>query len=341
MLILSAKQLFFGLRALSSINMAQRDLYETLGVPRTATPKDIRSAYRDLARKYHPDRNQGNKQAEERFKEASYARDILLNEGKRKLYDEFGDVGLREGFNADAYRQYRHAGERGAGAGGTGGFGGFSGLEDLFSQVGGRGGAWSGSIDDLFNRGAAEAPFGGRGGRRARSRGHDVTSEVTIGFAEAVRGTERELVLQAAGEEARSIKVRIPPGVADGGRVRLRGQGQDGGDLVLQIHVEEHPNFKREGLDLLLELPISVGEAYHGAKIAVPTPEGSVTLRVPAKVRGGSRLRLRERGVRQGSKVGDLIVQVQIALPDADDIGPTIDTLEASYKEPVRKEIVL
>jgi curved DNA-binding protein len=319
--------------------MAQRDLYETLGVPRTATSKEIRKAYRELARKFHPDRNQGNKQAEERFKEASYARDILLNDDKRKLYDEFGESGLREGFNADAYRQYRYAGERGAAAGGGGGFSGFGGLEDLFNQAGGRGGTWSGSLDDLFGRGGAETTFGGGKARKGRPRGRDVTSEVTIGFADAIRGAERELLLQMPGEEPRSIKVRIPPGVADGGRVRLRGQGQEGGDLVLQIHVEAHPFFKREGLDLLLELPITVGEAYNGARIPVPTPEGSVTLRVPAKVRGGSRLRLRERGVRQGTRTGDLIVQLQIVLPDSDEIAPTIAALETAYKESPRKDI--
>jgi curved DNA-binding protein len=318
--------------------MAQRDLYETLGVSRTASSKDIRKAYRELARKYHPDRNQGNKQAEERFKDASYARDILLNEDKRKLYDEFGELGLREGFNPDLYRQHRYTGDRG-----SGGFSGFGGLEDLFSQVGGRGGAgaWTGSMEDLFSRvGGAESTIGGRG-RRARARSRDVTSEVTIGFADAVRGTERELLLQVPGEEQRVIKVRIPPGVSDGGRVRLRGQGQEGGDLVLQIHVEDHPHFKRDGLDLLLELPITVGEAFNGAKIQVPTPEGPVTLRVPPRVRGGSRLRLRERGVRQGAKVGDLIVQLQIVLPDSDKVQPTIEAIEPEYTQPVRGEITL
>jgi curved DNA-binding protein len=318
--------------------MAQRDLYETLGVSRSASSKDIRKAYRELARKYHPDRNQGNKQAEERFKEASYARDILLKEDKRKLYDEFGEAGLREGFNADAYRQHRYAGERGAS-----GFSGFGGLEDLFSQVGGRGGtgAWGGSMEDLFSRaGVDSSTIGGRG-RRARTRGRDVTSEVTIGFADAVRGAERELLLQVPGEEQRVIKVRIPPGVSDGGRVRLRGQGQEGGDLVLQIHVEDHPQFKREGLDLLLELPITVGEAVNGTKIQVPTPEGPVTLRVPPHVRGGSRLRLRERGVRQGAKVGDLIVQLHIVLPDSDKLQPAVEIIEPEYTPPVREDIVL
>lgn len=319
--------------------MAQRDLYETLGVPRDATAKDIRKAYRELARKYHPDRNQGNKQAEERFKQASYARDILLNDGKRKLYDEFGELGLREGFNPDMYRaQQRYGGGRRA-EGGVGGFGGFGGIEDLLNQVGRQGG-WSGSIEDLFGRANGDEAFGGRARRPStRPRGRDVSSEVTIGFADAVRGTERELLLQIPGEEQRAIKVRIPPGVADGGKVRLRGQGQDGGDLVLQVHVDEHPHFKREGLDLLLELPITVAEAYRGAKIAVPTPEGSVTLRVPPHVRGGARLRLRERGVKQGDKVGDLIVQLQITLPESEAVASAVDTIEAAYEAPLRQDL--
>lgn len=319
--------------------MAQRDLYETLGVPRTATAKDIRKAYRELARKYHPDRNQGNKQAEEHFKQASYARDVLLNDGKRKLYDEFGEAGLREGFNADAYRQHQRYAGAGAGRGGPGGFGGFGGLEDLLNQVGGRGAGWQGSIEDLFGRGGGGEAFGGRASRSGRPRGPDVNAEVNVSFVESVRGTERELVMQAPGEEARTIKVRIPPGVSDGGRVRLRGQGQHGGDVVLTVHVEEHPHFKREGLDLLLELPISVAEAYNGAKISVPTPEGAVSLRVPAHVRGGARLRLRERGVRQGDKVGDLIVQLQIVLPTSEALKEAIEAIEATYEEPLRKDL--
>src|ERR1700752_3673236 len=120
--------------------MAQRDLYETLGVARTATEKEIRKAYRELARKYHPDRNPGNKEAEERFKEASYASEVLLNQDKRKIYDEFGEMGLREGFNAEAFRRYQQND-----AGGRGGFAGFGGLEDLLGQMGrakGGGGGW-------------------------------------------------------------------------------------------------------------------------------------------------------------------------------------------------------
>lgn len=322
--------------------MTSRDLYEVLGVSRNATEQQIRKAYRELARKNHPDRNPGNKQAEERFKEASYASEVLLNKEKRRLYDEFGEQGLREGFNPDAYRQYVRSAEarRSAGAGG-----GFGSLEDLLNQVGatrggvGGGGArvnWGRGIEDLFG-GDVSDMFGGA---RARNRRRDAVSDVTIPFMEAVKGGEKELSIQVAGDEApRTIRARIPPGVRDGGRIRLRGQGFDGGDLVLRVHVTEHPFFRREGEDLHLEVPITVGEAYLGAKVQVPTPDGSVALRIPKRAKGGSRLRLRGKGVRYGENQGDLIVQLQIVLPDSDDVADAVSQVEKGYGESVRKHL--
>jgi curved DNA-binding protein len=315
--------------------MTRRDLYEVLGVARGADEKAIRKAYRELARKYHPDRNQGSKQAEERFKEASYASEVLLNREKRKLYDEFGEIGLREGFDADRFRQYQQRPR------GSPGFAGFGSLEDLFARASRPGGGWGGGVEELFGSDVAESVFGvrGKGGRR-----RDVEASVTIEFAEAIRGSEHELTLQFPGAGERTLKVRIPPGVRDGGRVRLRGQGQDGGDLVLQVQVKDHPVFKREGNDLLVELPVTVSEAFRGAKVEVPTPTGSVSVRIPKGVRGGSKLRLRGKGVRQGSEVGDLIVQVQIVLPAAADaegksLDSAVDALEAAYSESVRKDL--
>jgi curved DNA-binding protein len=164
-------------------------------------------------------------------------------------------------------------------------------------------------------------------------------AEVTIPFTDAVRGAERELSFQFPGEASRTIKVRIPAGVRDGGRVRLRGQGPEGADLVLNVHVQEHPFFRREGNDLLLDLPITAGEAYRGARVQIPTPEGPVTLRIPRRVRGGAKLRLRGKGVRMGSQVGDLIAQIEIVLPDADSLDAAVDALEAAYKDPVRKDL--
>lgn len=314
--------------------MTRRDLYEVLGVPRSADAKAIRKAYRDLARKYHPDRNPNNKQAEESFKEASYASEILSDSEKRKLYDEFGEIGLREGFNADAYRAYSQ--QRAAGAGSR--RGGFGSLEDLFGQAQRGQGGFSGSLEDLFGGQVAETIFGRQGGR-GRSAKRESVSEVTIPFADAVKGTEREFTIDAPGEAARTIKVRIPPGVKDGGRVRLRGHGPGGGDIVLQIQVEAHPWFKREGHDLLLDLPVTVGEAFHGAKIQVPTPAGSVSVTIPKGVRGGAKLRLRGKGVPHGSEVGDLIVQIHIVLPKGEGAAEAIDRLEAGYAEPVRGDL--
>lgn len=319
--------------------MAERDLYRVLSVPRTASEKEIRKAYRELARKFHPDRNPGDKTAEERFKDASYASEILLNSEKRKLYDEFGEMGLREGFNADAFRQYQQRSREGWGGGRASG--GFGSLQDLLNQMGGaRGAGGENPFGDLFGGDGVETIFG-RAGGRSRNRRRDLVAEVTLEFADAVRGSEQEISLQAPGAVARTLKVRIPSGVSEGENVRLRGQGTDGGDLVLHVHVKEHPCFKREGHDLLLELPVTVGEALRGAKVQVPTVEGSVSVKVPKGVRSGTKLRLRGKGVKHGSDVGDLLVEIQIVLPPAEGIDKAVDAIEAAYIGDVRKDIAL
>ena len=321
--------------------MAGRDLYAILGVERSASEQEIRKAYRALARKYHPDRNPGDKQAEERFKDASYASEILLNKDKRKLYDEFGENGLREGFNAAAYRQYQ---ERASQAG-FGGGGGFGGLEDLFSRVqgaqGGSGG-WGAAFQDFLGDDAVETILGRN--RRGGRRGREVVSELSIDFMEAVLGAERELSIQPPGQAARTLKVRIPAGVRDGGRIRLRGQGDQGGDLVLHVHVGEHPYFKRDHDDLTLNLPVTVGEAFRGAKVQVPTPEGPVSMQLPKGVRSGAKLRLRGRGVRRGTEAaGDLYAIIQIVLPggaaDAPELEAAVEEIEKRYQESPRKEL--
>jgi len=313
--------------------MAEKDLYQILGVSRSASEQEIRKAYRELARKYHPDRNPDDPQAEDRFKEASYASEVLLNAKKRKLYDEFGELGLREGFNPEAYRNYA----RGAGAGG-----GFGNLEDLLGQmgIGGRGARRGGGFADLFGNEVMDSIFG-RGGRAAgapANQAREVVSDISIDFAEAVRGVEKELSLAVPGEATQKLNVRIPAGVKDGGRVRLRGKGLRGGDIVLRVHVKPHPHFRREDDDLLLELPISVGEAYRGGKVEVPTPEGAVTLTIPKGVRGGAKLRLKGRGVRRGKAVGDLLVQVRVVMPDGEgaELDSAVETLEAAYSTPLR-----
>jgi curved DNA-binding protein len=319
--------------------MADRDFYKDLGVPRTATESEIRKAYRNLARKYHPDKNPGNAQAEEKFKAVAHASDVLLNKKKRELYDEFGEIGLKEGFNPDAYRQYRGGvggggrdvtdfedllnGLRGAGGGRGNAAGGFGGFQDF---MGGE------TVQELFRRGKAR-----------QSRAADVVSEITLGFVEAMRGGEREIQLQVPGEaEPRRLKVRIPPGVKDGGQIRLRGQGIEGGDAVLRIRVDEHAVLRRDGDDLLLNLPITVGEGYFGAKVAVPTLDGEVSLSIPKSAKSGSKLRLRGKGVpKSDASAGDLIVTLMIRLPETrdEDVENLIRELEKKYEGDVRGEI--
>jgi curved DNA-binding protein len=327
--------------------MAGRDLYAILGVPRSASEQEIRKAYRALARKLHPDRNPGNKEAEDKFKDASYASEVLLNKDKRKLYDEFGEQGLREGFNAEAYRQYQQRASSGAGSGGFGGFGS-GGLEDLFGRMnnnpgGGNRGNWGAAFQDFLGD-EVETILGGRG-RRGRPRGRELISELTIDFMDAVRGAEHELSLQSStGGPPRTIKVRIPAGVRDGGRIRLRGQGDEGGDLVLHVHVSEHPVFKREHDNLLLNLPVTVGEAFRGTKVQVPTPDGPVTMQLPKGVKSGAKLRLKGRGVRRGTEAaGDLFAIVQIVLPNVSAASPELDAavteIEKHYGESPRKDL--
>jgi curved DNA-binding protein len=312
------------------------DFYAELGVPRTASQEEIRKAYRKLATKFHPDKRPGDKAAEAKFKTINRAHQVLGDEKQRKLYDEFGEDGLREGFDADAMRAYRSAGARTRSRRGAGP----SNLEDLF---GGAGGAGIGDLfGDLFGARAQAAQRGGVG--RQPLKGPDVASEVTVDFAQALAGISLKLRLQDGGEE---LTVRIPPGAADGDKVRLRGHGAPGpqggpaGDLVLTIRVQPHPHFERDGLDLYLDLPISVGEAYRGAKIRVPTPQGDVTLTVPAHAQSGQALRLKERGVKRGEKVGDLYVRFQVRLPEGEskELTRAIEVLDKATSPELRASI--
>ena len=317
--------------------MADRDLYRILGMARTATDAELRKAYRDLARKYHPDRNPGDDTAEEKFKDIAFAKDVLTSKRKKLLYDEFGEIGLREGFNAEAYRRYRNWQDRVPGGGGGINF------EDLLNRREAQHGkgrvSWSSAFQDIMGSDVGdvmEALFGGAAASRSSRRKQDLISDISIDFSDAVRGTETELAYQVPGNpEPRKIRVRIPAGVKDGGRIRLRAQGVDGGDLVLKVEVRPHAHFRREGLDLHVELPVTVGEAYRGAKIEVPTPEGAVMLSVPRGIKSGAKLRLRKRGVRSRGRrqeVGDLIAHVQIRLPGAEHLEDAIDQLEAAYE---------
>lgn len=269
------------------------DYYKVLGVPERAPQKEITKAYRKLARIHHPDANPGDAAAEERFKEISNAYEVIGDESRRSQYDEARRLGpMAGGFG---------------GASGPGGFG--------FDVDGGA------DISDLLGSMFGGGLFGGQAGQgRARQprRGRDQEARLSISFDEAVRGTLTTINL-TDGNGARSMKVRIPVGVEQGQRIRLRGKGGPGeppGDLIVAVDVGEHPIFGREGSRMTLDLPITFAEAALGADIAVPTFEGdTVTVRIPAGTQHGRKLRVKGGGARTGAGLGDLLARVQIVVP--------------------------
>ncbi len=286
-----------------------RDYYEVLGVPRGASDEEIRSAYRKLAREYHPDVNK-DPGAEDRFKEVSEAYEVLRDPERRERYDRLGanwkageDVSGASGFG------------RGTGFGAGTGFGGASG----FGGGDGRGFGDSGGFSDFF-----ESFFGGRPGGSARGfegfsmRGGDQEATLEVTLEEAARGGKRKISLA----DGREFEVRIPPGVRDGQKIRLAGQGGEGasggpaGDLYLRVRIKSHPRFRREGDDLVVELPVAPWEAALGATVPVPTLDGSAKVKVPAGSSSGRRLRLRGEGMPgPGGRKGDLFASVRIVVP--------------------------
>lgn len=310
-----------------------RDLYTVLGVPREADEETIKKAYRKLAMKFHPDKNPG-KGAEDKFKEVNQANDVLSDKKKRALYDEFGEESMSQGFDPERARLIRQYGGRGPRR--------VDGGADAQEIFGGQGGVDFGDlIGDMFGR-------SGRGGGRAgarRGRGHDLEASVTIDFVSAVKGATLEVRPQ--GGSGQPVTVRIPPGANEGSRVRIAGQGGEGhgggqaGDLLLEIHVTQHAFFKREGDDLRLDVPVSIGEAYRGDKIRIPTPDGEVSLKIPARAQSGQVTRLRGKGVtRKGKEPGDLYVRFLVQTPTTED-AETAEAVEVLDKKmaPLRGDL--
>ncbi len=278
-----------------------RDLYEVLGVNRDASEDDIKKAYRKLARQYHPDRNPGDKQAESRFKEVQAAYDVLSDKGKRSNYDRFGTASPNGGFG----------GGPGGGFHWGGGPGGFQQVdpgqaEELLRQM--FGGGMEGGFGDLFGRRAA----GPRGGRQRRAAPpQEFETEVTIPFLTAAQGGTVNLQI-----DKHELGVKIPAGIEEGKSLRLSGQAPGGGDLLLKIRIQTHPFFKREGNNIILEVPLSLSEAVLGAKIDVPTIEGTrLTVKVPSGASSGSRLRLRGKGIAGG----DQFIELRVMVPATQD----------------------
>jgi len=387
--------------------MAGVDFYSVLGVKKDATTDQVKKAYRKLARKYHPDVNPGNKEAEEQFKRIAEAHEVLSDSEKRKIYDEFGEEGLKAGFDAETARRYREWQKAGGSRSGPVGPGGtfyydfsadqggqrYSGFEDIFSE--------------LFGGGGRAAPKGPMKGR-------DIESSLDIDFLTAIKGATTRITIQKentcpecggegriysstesvcktckgtgqvrvaqgpmnfnqtcpecggtgrAGEicsacrgsgrvpASETIDVNIPPGVNDGSKIRLAGKGEPGrqegppGDLFIITRVRPHPIFRRDGDTLSLELPITVGEAMNGAEVVVPTPNGSVHLKIPPGTKSGRRLRLKGKGVPnlKTKNPGDMYVTIRVQVPDTDNPEAlnAAKSLDRYYEGDIRREIHL
>lgn len=303
-----------------------KNYYEVLGVGRDAAASDIKKAFRKLAKQFHPDHNPGDAKAEERFKLVSQAYDVLGDEEKRKLYDQFGEDGLREGFDPRRHAAHGHGAEA---------FAGFD-FADIFGGRGGRG-----------PRGVRMEDFGDMFGARPQ-KGRDVSGSVSVGFVEALRGCDRELSITDASGTVRGVKVKVPAGVTDGAKIRVRGQGQPGaggaGDLLLEVKVGTHPAYWREGKQLHVKVPITPLEAYRGAKVPVPTLDGDVRISVPAGSQTGHKLRLRGKGAPESkAEPGDLIVHLEVRMPDtrSEAVEAALETIEAGFSADVRAGLSL
>ena len=374
--------------------MSSPDLYELLGVARDATPAQIKKAYRKLARRYHPDVNPDDPEAEERFKEVAAAHDVLSDADKRARYDEFGEEGLRDGFDPATARVYRDWQQR-------------SRATASWQSSSGRGVSLGGAAFDLGDLLGAFRETGG--GRRVAA--VDLDAAMTVSLEEAVLGSERRLVLTrsdtcptcgGSGETDQAVKegcqrcggtgrldvargplsiqstcevcvgsgrrpgppctscggrgevpgqvtltVKVPPGIRDGQRLRLAGQGQRGGDLYVTVRVQAHPRVRREGDDLQMDLPVTVSEAMLGARVQVPTFQGAVTVTVPRASSTGTRLRLAGRGVpaRDGGAAGDLYLNLMVVVPapsvDAEAAEQAARRLDGLYAGDVRASLTL
>lgn len=306
----------------------KRDFYEVLGVAKTASADEIKRAHRKLARKYHPDVNKSDPSSEAKFKEVQEAYDILADDKKRKAYDQFGHAGVSSAAAAEAAAAAAAAGQHGSGSfryqtatpgGATVDFGNVD-FGDFFEQIFGRGGG--------AGPGGARGPRPGPGGFGFNRQpvedlptGDDLVYPVTINFEQAIRGTTVEVRLSSPdGRSSETISIKIPPGVNGGNKVRVRGKGQHGhggrGDLMIEVHIEPHAYFTRQGSDILVDLPLSLGEAAKGATVSVPTVDGPVELRVPAGITSGKKLRIKGRGAPGKDGVrGDQFCRVSIQLP--------------------------
>ncbi len=333
-----------------------QDFYKVLGVDKDADDKQIRKAYRQLARKWHPDQNAGDSKAEAKFKEIGEAFAVLSDKEQRERYDAIramGAGGARYAGGGPGGFEDMFGGMFGGGAGGGSPFGGSGGPNIRFQTAGPEGG-FGGAEDilsSLFGGGAGGgSPFGGAGGGSPFSgfggqqyaapqpqKGADLATSTTLTFKQAFQGETLQFAL-----DGKSMKVRIPAGVRDGQKIRLRGKGQPGvaggppGDLVVQVSVEKSAAFTMDGANLRVKLPVSYPEAALGGPVDVPLPDGSsVAVKIPANTSSGQVLRVRGRGVKRGNKQGDVLVELQITTPShlSEAAKATVETLKADLAD--------
>lgn len=312
-----------------------RDPYEVLGISRLATADEIKSAYRKLAKRYHPDLNPGDKSIESKFKEVSTAHDILSDPDKKSRYDhgEIDGAGNEKPFG----RRPGSSGKAGASSGG--GFGGFGfDPDDIFEMFTQR------SRGRAAGAGSTGASSGSTGAGSQARRGSDVTYSLSVDFVSAAAGATRRVTTA----HGKSLDVNIPPGTTDGTKLRLRGQGQPGregqppGDAFIEIHVETHPHFERRGSDIHLELPITLPEAIMGASVTVPTIDGRVAVKIPKGANSGTTLRLKGKGIAvRGQGRGDQYVRLAIMLPDTidNDLATFMDRWSGQHPYEVRSKL--
>ena len=298
-----------------------RDPYEVLGVPRSANAAAIKSAYRKLAKKYHPDANKNDPKAAARFSELNSANEIIGDVDKRKQFDR-GEI--------DAEGKPRFQGFPGGGGPGAGARAGGFETHTFRSGGAGPGGFGGGGFEDILNsmfgaagRGPGPRPGGGGGGARfefdpgTMALDLDVSVSMTVSLEEAVKGAEKRVRLPAGKE----LNVKIPPGVVAGQQIRLKGQGESAaghppGDLLITVSIAPHPFFKVDGSDLRLDLPIALYEAVLGGKVRVPTLGSAVELSIPKNTSSGRTFRLKGKGLPKAGGNGDLLVTTRIMLPD-------------------------
>jgi molecular chaperone DnaJ len=296
-------------------DLYEKDFYKILGIGKSATGDEIKKKYRSLARELHPDKTKGDAAMEEKFKAVSEAYDILSDGKKRAEYDQARDMFERGGMRAPQGGQNFQGGD----------------FSDIFG---------GGNPQDIF------ANLFGGGGRRGPRKGQDLQTEATITFKEAAFGTTLELRLSADGGPSQNISARVPAGVNDGAKIRVKGKGSKGeagpGDLFILLHVKPHAVFSRKGENIALTVPVTFTEATLGGDIKVPTLAGDeVTLRIAPGTSNGRVLRVKGRGITKGTTVGDLLVTIEVQVPQRVE-GEALEALkkyaEATADQEVRKD---